>query len=66
MPYLPTGDYSVVVALSDGTQDDHVHHHWIEDALIFKVHSSHITRGLVGIPMLGIRMDVHQSETSVG
>jgi lipopolysaccharide transport system ATP-binding protein len=58
MPYLPTGDYSVVAAISDGTQDENVHHHWIDDALFFRVNSSHIARGLVGIPMHEIHLSV--------
>jgi len=60
MPYLPAGDFAVTVALAEGSQTDHVQHHWIDDALFFKVHSSHVARGLVGIPMLdvGIETDV--------
>lgn len=58
MPYLPSGDFSVTVAIAEGSQADHVQHHWIEDALFFKVHSSHVVQGLVGIPMLGIGIEV--------
>ncbi len=58
MPYLPTGDYSVQAAIAEGTQDDNVQHHWVDDALFFRVHNSHITFGLVGIPMLGIDLDI--------
>ena len=54
MPYLPTGDYSVVAAIAEGTQEENVAHHWIDDALFFRVQSSHVARGLVGIPMLDI------------
>lgn len=57
MPYLPSGDFSVTVAVAEGTQTDHVQHHWIDDALFFKVHSSHVARGLVGIPMLEIAIE---------
>ena len=58
MPYLPTGDYSIIVAVAEGTQEDHVQHHWIDDALFFRVESSHVVRGLVGIPMLDIDLQV--------
>jgi len=58
MPYLPSGDFSVTVAIAEGTQADHVQHHWIEDALFFKVLSSHVVQGLVGIPMLDIGLVV--------
>ncbi|MEI9986477.1 MAG: ABC transporter ATP-binding protein [Aliidongia sp.] len=54
MPYLPTGDYSVVAAIAEGTQAENVAHHWIDDAIFFRVQSSHVTRGLIGIPMLDI------------
>jgi lipopolysaccharide transport system ATP-binding protein len=57
MPYLPAGDFAVTVALAEGTQTDHVQHHWIDDALFFKVHSSHVARGLVGVPMLKIGIE---------
>jgi lipopolysaccharide transport system ATP-binding protein len=58
MPYLPTGDYSINVAVADGTQDDHVQQHWIDDAMFFRVTSSHVVRGLMGIPMTSIAIDV--------
>jgi lipopolysaccharide transport system ATP-binding protein len=57
MPYLPTGDFSIAAAIAEGTQEDHVQHHWLDDALFFRVHSSHVIRGLVGIPMLEIRLE---------
>lgn len=60
MPILPKGTYTVAVAVADGTQEDHVQHHWLHDALTFKSHTSHAAGGLVGIPMLDIRM-VYQS-----
>lgn len=56
LPYLPTGDYSVVAALAEGTQEQHKHHHWIDEALIFRVHSSHVVRGLIGIPIQAIEI----------
>jgi len=57
MPILPAGDYSVTVAIADGTQTDHVQQHWIHDAFLFKSHSSSVCTGLVGIPMLHIEMN---------
>ena len=56
MPYLPAGDYSVAVAIAEGTQADHVQHHWIDDALIFHCNGSHVTQGLMGIPMQEISL----------
>jgi lipopolysaccharide transport system ATP-binding protein len=61
MPYLPAGDYSISAALAEGTQADHVQHHWIDEALIFRCESSHAsygTNGLLGIPMQDIRIHI--------
>jgi lipopolysaccharide transport system ATP-binding protein len=60
-PYLPSGDFSVDVALASGTQEDHVQHQWINDAMLFRVQSSHVARGLVGIPMLDIAIVVGEA-----
>lgn len=56
MPVLPLGDYAVTVAIADGSQQDHVQHHWIHDALVLKSLSSSVTTGLVGIPMHNIKL----------
>ena len=60
MPILPVGDYSITVALAEGTQREHVQHHWIHDALLLKSHSSSVSTGLVGVPMNNIRMTVNE------
>ena len=60
MPVLPQGDYSISTAIADGTQDNHVQHHWLHDALFFKSHSSSQSHGLVGIPMHHIELQVDQ------
>jgi lipopolysaccharide transport system ATP-binding protein len=61
MPILPQGDYSISVAVADGTQHDHVQHHWLHDALFFKSHSSSQSHGLVGLPMHDIRLQVEST-----
>ena len=58
MPYLPTGDYSISAAIATGTQDSHRQQHWLHDACFFKVHSSHVAKGLVGIPFDSIELSV--------
>jgi lipopolysaccharide transport system ATP-binding protein len=58
MPRLAPGDYSVLTAIADGTQQVHVQHHWIHDALIFKSLSRSVAAGLIGIPMRRIEMAV--------
>lgn len=56
MPILPSGDYSIDVALASGSQEDHTHQHWIHDALVFKASESTMRHGLVGIPMHSIEI----------
>ncbi len=58
LPFLPNGDYSVTVALADGEGVDHVQHHWIDEALLFRVTDSHLSRGLVGVEMHDILIKV--------
>ncbi len=58
MPTLPPGDYSVTVAAAEGSQEEHIQHHWIHDALIFKSHSENIVQGLVGVPMHSISLEM--------
>lgn len=56
MPYLLNGDYSICVAVADGTQTTHVQHHWVNDALIFKSYLRHGHRGLVGLPDMTVQL----------
>ncbi|WP_045221773.1 ABC transporter ATP-binding protein [Desulfonatronum thioautotrophicum] len=58
MPRLPVGHYSIAAAIAEGTQEDHVHHHFIHDAVVFKSETSSVAGGLVGIPMHNITMDL--------
>ena len=62
MPILPAGDYSVSVAIANGTQQSHVQHHWVYDAVVFKSEASSVATGLIGIPMLRINLDTQQGE----
>ena len=55
-PVLMAGDYSISVAIANGTQENHMQHHWIFDCLIVRVHSSTTCFGLVGIPMNKINL----------
>ena len=56
LPLLPPGDYSFCVAIAEGTQQSHVQHHWMHDALIIRVHADSAVHGLVGIPMNRIEL----------
>ena len=57
MPLLPSGDYSICAAIANGTQENHVQHHWLHDAVIFKVLASNICLGLFGVQMKGISLE---------
>jgi len=43
--------------VAEGTQIDHVQHHWVHDALIVQSLCASVSTGIVGIPMLDIRID---------
>lgn len=58
MPILPIGEYTISPAIAEGTQNEHVQHDWMFDALAFKVHASRVCLGLVGIPMEKIEIVV--------
>lgn len=57
MPVMPVGTYSVDVAISEGSQQEHVVRQWLHDALIFESHASSVATGLLGIPMRRIRIE---------
>lgn len=57
MPVLPAGAYSIDTAVASGTQEDHTQQHWVHDALQFRTVDSTMRHGLVGIPMLKIRVE---------
>ncbi|WP_423759355.1 ABC transporter ATP-binding protein [Burkholderia sp. NLJ2] len=61
MPVLPVGDYSVTVAVADGSQSDHVIHQWLHDAVLLKSHSTSVSTGLIGIPMHEIALERDES-----
>ena len=57
LPILPSGDYSVSPAIAEGTQEEHVQHHWVHDALMIRVHSTSVHFGLIGLPMKNISLE---------
>ncbi len=56
MPLLPNGDYTIMVAIADGTQEKHLVLNWIHDALAFRVHTTSVVHGLIGVPMKDIQV----------
>lgn len=53
MPYLPKGSYGIAPSVIEGTQDLHVHLHWIEDAVVLTVNESPLTAGRIGVSIVG-------------
>jgi lipopolysaccharide transport system ATP-binding protein len=51
-PYLPRGTYQLAPSILEGTQSDHVHLHWMEEAMAIRVTESPVSFGLVGVPMI--------------
>lgn len=58
MPMLRPGDYSIDIAVADGTQVDHVQQVWLHDAIQIKSVTSSVCTGMVGIPMDKITLSV--------
>jgi ABC-type polysaccharide/polyol phosphate transport system, ATPase component len=59
MPVLQPGDYSMSIALADGTQQQHVQHHWIHDALTFTSAPSELCFGLFAVELLHVDLRRH-------
>jgi lipopolysaccharide transport system ATP-binding protein len=57
LPILPSGDYSVSPAVAEGTQDEHVQHHWLHDGMMLRVHATSVCFGLIGVPMKKICLE---------
>jgi lipopolysaccharide transport system ATP-binding protein len=49
MPRITAGDYTISVSVAEGTQQDHIQHHWIHDALVFSSQPDRYCLGLVGL-----------------
>lgn len=64
MPRMPAGDYTVTATIADGTQQEHVQHHWVFDALAFRSECSSASAGLVGLPMHDIRLHTESEKQS--
>ena len=49
MPLLATGSYSIGAAPASGTQTDHVQHHWIHDATVFRSSADPHLTGIISM-----------------
>ncbi|WP_263143242.1 ABC transporter ATP-binding protein [Pseudomonas sp. RIT-PI-AD] len=57
LPHLATGPYTISVALGAGTQQQHVQHHWIHDALAFKAQADASLTGLFELERFACRLE---------
>lgn len=56
MPRLPIGEYSLTVAIADGSQGMHEFQHWAHNALVFHSRRSSVGGELMGLPMQHISL----------
>jgi lipopolysaccharide transport system ATP-binding protein len=56
LPRLPSGQYSLMVAVAEGTPLQNTQHHWIHDAIVFNVIGTKPGLGLMGIPFDSISL----------
>lgn len=61
LPWLAAGAYTLAPSIIEGTQEDHIHLHWIEEAVVLRVTASAVSRSVVGVPMTEIRMERAES-----
>lgn len=57
MPRLRAGDYFITIGVADGTREEHAVQHWIHEALALKSQADEWAAGLIGIPMLDIKLE---------
>ena len=57
IPALPAGNYMLGGAVADGTPGNFIQHHRSDDAMLFRVASSHLVEGIAGATMLGCTIE---------
>lgn len=58
MPIVERGEYTIGVAVAEGSQENHIQHQWRHDALVLQSVSTSVPTGLVGIPMKDISLRI--------
>jgi len=62
MPMLPSGEYSIMASVADGDIVENAQHHWVEDAVIIRIHTSRVRYGLVGAFIRDIDLAVYDQQ----
>ncbi|HEX4079738.1 MAG TPA: ABC transporter ATP-binding protein [Rhizomicrobium sp.] len=57
LPFLAKGDYALTAAITEGTQEDHIHVHWIEESVLLKVEDGPVRHGIIGLPATDVRIE---------
>jgi lipopolysaccharide transport system ATP-binding protein len=60
VPHLRTGEYTLDVAIAEGTQDQHVQHQWFFDAVVVHVHTERPVWGLMAVPCRVVKLAKHR------
>ena len=65
-PKLPSGEYALMASIADGDLQNHIQHHWTENAVIINVSSDRLRYGLVGTFLYhaSLRIDKEVSKTA--
>ena len=58
MPILFQGEYSVNVAVAEGMGDDHIQHHWVNEAMILHSLKCRLVHGICGLQNMSVEMQV--------
>jgi len=56
MPILLQGEYTFNVAFAEGIGDDHIQHHWINDAMTLHSIKSRLVQGICGLQNMGMEI----------
>ena len=63
LPNLQNGIYTVMVVLSEGTTEEHEHHHYLHEACFIEVYSSNVRLGIMTIPFSRVYLEVIHGKT---
>jgi lipopolysaccharide transport system ATP-binding protein len=61
MPVFIQGDYSINIAFADGIGDEHIQHHWINDAIGLHSLKSRLVHGICGLQNLSMSIEISTS-----
>lgn len=61
LPFLARGEYALTVAITEGTQEDHIHVHWVEEAVLLTVSGGPVRRGIIGVPARHVGIEIAKS-----